>query len=82
MGAVPPPPPCTVQPPAKPNGGARPRLALQDGCGMPDNSTLAPQECQLLASAECAVGPTVVARGTADRVDPALVSGAQRAARS
>ena len=48
---------------------------LQAGCRMPDNSTLASQECRLQASGNCTLAPTVVARGGS--VNSQLVSGGQ-----
>lgn len=50
---------------------------MQAGCALLDNSTLAFQECLLLANSNCTLAPTVVARGAEEGVDSLQVSGAQ-----
>lgn len=42
---------------------------------LPGNGTMDSQECQLLTGANRTAAPTIAAHGTAEGVDPLLVSG-------
>ncbi|KAI7845591.1 hypothetical protein COHA_000878 [Chlorella ohadii] len=47
----------------------------QAACVLPGNGTMDSQECQLLTGANRTAAPTIAAHGTAEGVDPLLVSG-------